>query len=266
MNGESVLLALRSAGGLATCVVGAALAMRMLRLASRTRKLPELMIGLHMVTLVLGYLIEFAGMEIADAHPSTGIALRAIANLLYAVCIFVYLLFTWKVFAPETRWAPILVIVMTLALAVGWIGEVLTTDFGFSAARFLRPWFWLAFIPRIVGVGWASFEALSHHAKLRRRMRLGLADPITTNRLLLWALAALSESAIYVAVTVTILAGRPDGFLNGNAALWVSAFGVSGATCMWLGFFPPGGYQRWLEARAQPTPHPASSSTSQPER
>lgn len=250
MDRESLFLIIRSAGGLSTCVVGVALAIRMLRLASRTRALPELMIGLHMVALVSGYLVEFVGMEIASGHPSLGIWLRGTGNLLYAVSIFVYLVFTWRVFAPKSRWAPILVVVTTLALAVGWTGELLTTDFGFGAARFAAPWFWIAFLPRMVGVGWASIEALSHHAKLRRRIALGLADPVATNRMLLWALAALSEWMIYFAVVVTILAGRPDGFLTGDAAFWVSAFGVAGSICMWVGFFPPQRYRRWIENRA----------------
>ena len=250
MDGESLFLVVRSIGGLSTCIVGVALALRMLRLARRTRQLPELTIGLHMVALVLGYLIEFAGMEIGSRHPSAGIWLRGTANLLYAVSIFVYLLFTWKVFAPASRWAPTLVAATTLALVVGWTGEVLTTDFGFSAARFAEPWFWIAFVPRMIGMGWASFEALSHHSRLRRRIALGLADPVAANRLLLWALAALFEWMIYLAVAITILAGCPDGFLTGDAALWVSAFGVAGASCMWFGFFPPQRYQRWVEDRA----------------
>jgi hypothetical protein len=250
MDGDSLFLIVRSAGGLSICVVGIALAMRMLRLARRTRELPELMIGLHMVALVLGYLIEFLGMELASSHPTTGIWMRGTANLLYALSIFVYLLFTWKVFAPTSRWVPMFVVATTLALAVGWTGEVLTTDFGFSAARFAAPWFWIAFVPRMIGVGWASFEALSHHAQLRRRIPLGLADPLATNRLLLWALAALSEWLIFLAVAITILAGRPEGFLTGNAALWVSAFGVGGSICMWMGFFPPQRYRRWIEDRA----------------
>ena len=99
-------------------------------------------------------------------------------------------------------------------------------------------------------MGWASFEALSHHSRLRRRIALGLADPVAANRLLLWALAALFEWMIYLAAAITILAGRPDGFLTGDAALWVSAFGVAGASCMWFGFFPPQRYQRWVEERA----------------
>jgi hypothetical protein len=250
MDGESLFLIVRGAGGLSTCVVGVALAVRMLRLARRTHQLPELMIGLHMVALVMGYLIEFVGMEIGTSHPSVGIGLRGTANLLYAVSIIVYLLFTWKVFAPQSRWAPMLVMITTLALVVGWTGEVVTTDFGFDPARFAGPWFWIAFVPRMIGVGWASFEAVLHHSKLRRRLSLGLAEPLATNRLLLWGLAALSEWMIYLAVAITILAGRPDGFLTGNAALWVSAFGVGGSICMWIGFFPPQGYRQWIEDRA----------------
>ena len=259
MSGENLFLIVRSAGGLSTCVVGVVLAVRMLRLARRTRQLPELMIGLHMVALVLGYSIEFIGMEIGSSQPIAGIWLRGTANLLYAVSIFVYLLFTWKVFAPKASWAPVLVMMSTLALAVGWSGEVLTTDFDFSPARFAGPWFWIAFAPRMIGVGWASFEALIHHSKLRRRLSLGLAEPLATNRLLLWGLAALSEWMIYLSVAITILAGQPDGFLTGNAALWVSAFGVGGSTCMWIGFFPPRRYERWIQERAASKSGPAYS-------
>lgn len=249
MGAESLLVVARSAGGLSMCVVGVVLAARMLRLARRTRELPELTVGLHMVALVLGYVLEFVGIQVAGSSPSAGFWLGGTANLLYAISIHVYLLFTWKVFVPNSRIAAGFVCAATLALAAGWLGEVLTTDFGFGAARFAAPWFWLAFVPRMIGMGWASFEALSHHAKLRRRVALDLADPTAANRLLLWALAALSECLIYCVVTITILAGRPDGFLTGTAALWVSAFGAIASTCMWLGFFPPRRYQRWLEGR-----------------
>jgi hypothetical protein len=101
IGGDSLFLIVRSAGGLSACIVGVVLAARMLRLARRTQELPELMIGLHMVALVLGYLIEFVGMEMGSRHPSAGMGLGGTANILYAVSIFVYLLFTWKVFAPS---------------------------------------------------------------------------------------------------------------------------------------------------------------------
>lgn len=250
MDAETLFALVRSTGGLAMCIVGGVLAVRMLRLARRTRELPELTIGLHMVALILGYVIEFVGMEIANSHPSLGVWLRGTANLLYAASIFAYLVFTWKVFRPQSRFAAALVVVGVVALATGWAGEVATSHFGFDAARFARPWFWIAFVPRMIGMGWASFEALLHHSKLRLRIPLGLAEPVASNRMLLWGLAALSEWLIYAAVAITILAGQPDGFLTGDAALWVSAFGASAATCMWLGFFPPRSYRRWIEARA----------------
>ena len=138
---------------------------------------------------------------------------------------------------------------------MGWAGEVLTTDFGFEIDRFERPWFWLAFVPRMVGMGWASIEAIRHHSKLRLRLNLGLADPVATNRLLLWALAALCEGLIYSAVAITILAGEPDGYLLGDAALWVSAFGACASACMWLGFFPPRQYRQWVASGTALDPH-----------
>jgi hypothetical protein len=252
MDEGALLLIARSTGGLLMCVAGGVLATKMLRLARRTRALPEMAIGLHMVALVLGYLIEFAGIQIAEVSPTGGVWLRGSANLLYAASIFAYLLFTWKVFLPQSRVASGLVVLMTLALGVGWTGEVLTCDFGFDTQRFERPWFWLAFIPRMIGMGWASLEAIRHHSKLRLRLALGLADPVATNRILLWALAALCEWLIYSVVAIAILTGEPDGYLLGDAALWVSAFGVGASACMWLGFFPPRQYRLWLTSRTAP--------------
>jgi len=136
------------------------------------------------------------------------------------------------------------------ALVVGWSGEVLTSNFDFGTERFEAPWFWVAFVPRLICMGWATAEALIEYRRARRRTRLGLSEPLVTNRFLLWGLAALSELLIYVAVMVGILRGVPSDFLNGNTALFVSALGMSAAITILLAFLPPRAYRRWIEARA----------------
>ena len=47
-------------------------------------------------------------------------------------------------------------------------------------------------------------------------------------------------------VMVSILRGVPADFLNGTAAIFVSALGLSAAVTILLAFLPPGSYRRWL--------------------
>jgi hypothetical protein len=202
------------------------------------------------VVLVLGYGIEFTGIETSTSWPVGAVWLRGIGNLLYAVSIALYFVFTWRVFRPKSAIAAGTAICGTAALAIGFTGEILTGDFGFEADRFEQPWFWIAFVPRLVCMGWAVVEASLHAAQLLRRVRVGLAEPVLANRLQLWGLAACGEFSIYAVVAATILAGQPDGFLTGVPALLVSAFGVAAAAAMWLAFMPPAAYLRWVEQRS----------------
>lgn len=247
---ESALLSLlRMIGFAALGVVALAVGVKMLSLTWRTREFPEAAIGVHILLLMLGYTVEFVGIEGTARFGILAVLLRGIGNLCYVVAILVYLLFTWQVFRPGSRVAAVVACASILALVVGWSGEVFTSDFDFGADRFRAPWFWVAFVPRLVCMGWATFEALYEYRRARRRTRLGLSDPLVTNRFLLWGLAALSEFLIYVAVMSGILRGVPSNFLNGGTALIVSALGMSAAITILLAFLPPRAYCRWIESR-----------------
>ncbi len=247
---ESALLGLsRMIGFVALGGVSLAVGIRMLSLTWRTREFPEAAIGVHILFLMLGYSVEFVGIEGAEEFGMFAVLLRGVANLCYVISILVYLLFTWRVFRPGSRVAAVIASVSILALVVGWSGEVFTSNFDFDADRFRAPWFWIAFVPRLVCMGWAASEALLVYRRSRRRTRVGLSDPLITNRLLLWGLAALFECLIYVAVMVGILRGVPSDFLNGSTAFVVSALGMSAAIAILLAFLPPRAYCRWVESR-----------------
>ncbi len=249
---ESALLSLsRMIGFVALGVVAVAVGIKMLSLTWRTREFPEAAVGVHILVLMLGYSVEFAGIEGADEFGMFAVLLRGVGNLCYVVAILVYLLFTWRVFRPGSRVAAVVACSSILALVVGWSGEVFTSDFDFGADRFQAPWFWIAFVPRLVCMGWAAGEALLEYRRARRRTRLGLSEPLVTNRFLLWGLAALSECLIYVAVMSGILRGVPSDFLNGTTALVVSALGMSAAITILLAFLPPRAYRCWVESRHQ---------------
>jgi hypothetical protein len=228
--------------GVAAVFVG----VRMLQITWRTGQFPEAAIGTHMLVLMLGYGVEFAGVEAATALGPRAEVLRGLGNLCYAVAIFVSLLFAWRVFRPGSRAAGWVVACCGAALVVGWTGEALTSHFDFGRERFAAPWFWIAFLPRLVCMAWAAGEALHEYGLARRRLRLGLSDAVVANRFLMWGLATLAELGIYAVVMISILRGVPSDFLTGTSALVVSALGLSAAVTITLAFLPPRSYRRWL--------------------
>jgi hypothetical protein len=160
-------------------------------------------------------------------------------------------LFTWRVFRPHSRAAAAAFLGFTLgsvALLTGYAGADALGD-----PLYRGRWFWSEAALHLLALAWASAEALRYHARMRRRLRLGLADPVVANRFLVWGIAvAAAFGAVAVPVAFEALgAANETGLLAGITAAFalVSALGYS------LTFFPPPAYRRFLARRA---PAPAA--------
>jgi hypothetical protein len=172
------------AGFAAFFVVSLGVGVRLLALARRTRRAPELLVGLA----VLGI-------------GPVGFGLQAVASL------------------PELAdFAEALAATSAAALALGW------------------------------GAG----EAFAYWGSLRRRARLGLADPVLVNRFLMWAVSA-SAAALGTVIGVGASLATGEAMLALPAVLASSsAFGFVAALGMWLAFAPPRAYVAWIAgARAR---------------
>ncbi|MBW2493398.1 MAG: hypothetical protein JRE43_01505 [Deltaproteobacteria bacterium] len=98
----------------------------------------------------------------------------------------------------------------------------------------------------MVPVAWACFESTAEHVRARRRVRIGLCEPIVCNRLLLWAsFAALQLCGLVVTVGQYAEFERTGVFTAGWDYLY-SATSVSSLVMMWVAFFPPAFYRRWI--------------------
>ncbi len=99
---------------------------------------------------------------------------------------------------------------------------------------------------------WGSAEALVYWRKMRRRLRLGLADPVVTNRFFLWGLGAgaagLGTAIGMVAQLVTGLPPLQMPWITLSSSL----HGLTAAVALWLAFVPNQAYLRFIEARARP--------------
>jgi hypothetical protein len=104
--------------------------------------------------------------------------------------------------------------------------------------------------PVLAAYLWTGWESLRYHGLMRRRVRLGLADPAVCDRLLLWGLMALVVAAGVLLNTVA-LALQISIFESPWILLGSSATGLAQALLLVLAFAPPRAYLAWVRARAR---------------
>ena len=227
----------------ASVVVG----LRLLALARRTRELPELCIG---AALLLGGGIAYALVQASLALRPTSIPLAlavARAGVLTAATGSLALLFaTWRIFRPGERLGAALFATGAALVAMAALLVFATTPDG--ERNVSDPVYWTLTAAASLAYAWSALESLRYHALLRRRERIGLADPELADRFRLWGVAAASAVAIY-AVGVVNRVLVPVG-VHPVAMAIQSCVGLVAATSIWLAFFPPAAYRRRFTARA----------------
>jgi hypothetical protein len=136
------------------------------------------------------------------------------------------------------------VAVLGLAMLAGFVGSGALGDWG--GYRNDHAWVWLENAAQLAAYLWASGEAAAYYAKLRRRQRIGLADPVVVNRILLWAVYGGAFAASQL-VWMAVVAWSES--LTALDPVMV-ALSVGGQLALWLAFAPPLPYRRWLAANA----------------
>jgi len=241
------------------------LAAHLLARARRSRELAPLLLGVHLLlALGFGYVLCAAGMAMAmlTAHPSP----RWVAGLLgtgYACSISgltAALVFNARVFWPGERWPLALGAVFLAAMVTGWLGYA--TSGALATGRYVGGWVFLLYAGMIATNLWVGIQPLVYHAKLRKRVPLGLAEPIVADRFLLWGLGSLARALMILLGPVSELALDrlgPDARLSYTSVALVGAslLGLATSVAYWLTFNPTAAYARWVETRYR-----GSSSTS----
>jgi hypothetical protein len=220
---------------------------RLLFLAYRSRALPELLLGASLVLGgTLGGPMEAAGLSAGlEFGPQLAGRLLLIGMLFGMTGFLCQGLFIWRVFRPGERWAGTLVGVLLVCLLAAMCG--FATRGAFTTAEIPIPWFCLALAGRVCTSCWLAFEGFHYYGLMKRRLSLGLADPVVTNRFLLWAVAGVSG-------VVLLLTAVPPVFLDPlkHKPLLIldlfifSAAGMISSVLYWLTFFPTAAYRRRL--------------------
>jgi hypothetical protein len=232
-------------------VLGTWVGVRILARSRADHSLPELAVGLALVAfcgvtqpLSLARVV-LEGRIGPDAHA----LLQVVPSLSAAVAAICLYLFTWRVFRPHVPWAALL-FAGGSALAL-WAAAGSAT-LAFYESRF-QPnltgrWIAISALSFAVCFAWAGGESLIYWTRLRRRMRLGLADALLVNRFLLWGSACSVSFAIDLVLAACAWQGV-DFNRDQSVRVLVSVSSLVQAIAWYLGFTPPAWYTRRIGAR-----------------
>jgi len=243
------LLALTSA--VAFVAVGATVGVKLLRLARRTRALPETLVGASL--LLLSAVAWPLLLIVSTPEPPPDVVLRigwAGAALAMALGWSGVFLFTWRVFRSDAGWGRWLAgLGISVELGAGLAGAVravLVAD----PHLLRRPWAsgLVLLVGALVVYGWTAFESFRYCALLRRRIPLGLADPLVADRFGLWGFTAMFG---FVSIAPAVLAQLSGGDPNSPSShLVVGVFGLLSSAALYVAFLPPAAYVRRARTRA----------------
>jgi len=233
---------------LASGIVGVRLLVR----ASRSHGLPELLAGLSYIGApAVGYPLAIVSSQMHDRAFATPMYVVGETLLVFGCCCFLF--FTVKVFRPSAQWALGLAALGSAILVWSGIGIVhawLTyTDPLEVAAHAKAP---LAAMVAVLALSyvWTALEGGRYWRMMRKRMALGMADAVVTNRFFLWTLSGLTSVA-WISVSAIMLASGENLARNPVNVSVTCLGGIVNTVFLVLIFMPPAAYTRWVQRSAR---------------
>jgi hypothetical protein len=252
----------------ASLALAAAVGVRLLWRAARGASGPEVWLAGYfvcgaflssLINIVLYSSLGDRGLAISDEAFSGALT---VSTFLVGVAGTSAYVFTWKTFRPDAAWARALVLVAVAVFASTWAFQAATGRFVLVVMP--GPAFWTERAFFCGAFAWAAAESFRYYAAQRRRLRIGLAEPVVVNRFWLWGawasatgLLALSELIARIAYVWTtgeterVLVDRAMPIIVATVAT-TSSVGAVAVACLWLTFFPSRRYTAWIDASRPP--------------
>ncbi len=232
--------AIQTAGMLAFSCVGLATGLHLIR-QIRGGAAP----GIHRLAVVCIFVggaslgLNVAGQIRAFGTGPEGEVACIVGDLGVRVAMAGIGVFAWRVFRPDSAWAPVLAGAMALVLLAGFVAEIryqpslVTQD----------PNLWSGHLTQLgvaLPFAWSAVETWLQWQPARKRLRLGLTTPEVVQRYALWVAATTGFVAV---CAMASLAAAADG--AGSPVLAEAARGVRGllylgiVACVWWGLLAP---------------------------
>ena len=227
-------------------LVGLLVSIRLLALWRQTRQWPELAAALGLLGIgPLGFCVLMTGIVLFRGTPWMPY-FRAAGLGVQALGFVATVSFTWRVFRPKERWAAILMAGLSLALIGTGIGMIVSP----FVPGHLEPHQHADIILKILALGWGAFESLRYWWTFRKRVALGLADPLVSASFLMWGITSGAGALGFVIVYAAMASLPPGGHPSTPVNLVLSGIGLVAAVSLYLSFLPPQAYRHRVEAHA----------------
>ncbi len=227
-------------------LIATVVGLRLLRIALRTRKAPETGIGLAVFTLGFGTAGMMVGQILASrGETALGQAMAVLGFALVTAGTAGLYLAIRVIFRPNSPWAAILAFtgsgfmigafawrIVTGGTPTPW--DEMTANAVFLAGR--------AFI-----YAWGAFESFRYALLLRRRLALGLAEPMAVAQLICWGIAStcIGASVATISYGTFVLGARPATWPAGISI--ISGVSLTACLAIWLAFMAPASLRRRVE-------------------
>lgn len=165
-------------------------------------------------------------------------AVSLLANMLGIASFFI---FTVSVFRPTALWAHTVAGAAIACMGMAGVGTVAALAVSpNTASSFEVTWGWSGTFNAmcVLCFGWMGVEGLYEWWRSRRRLALGLCDPVVSNRLLMWGVFGSSTTLLCLVLMGVLLSGKST-VTDPVAQLGQAFFGIVSSGAATLAFFPP---------------------------
>lgn len=226
---------------------------QLLRLAARTRSLPELTLGAGLTAISLvGMPASAIGRSAAWIGTPVGDGLFAVGVAIAHAGLALFFVFTWVVFRRPSPWARLAALAGAGALALSAAGLLRVGLGSTDMARVFvqtRP-FAIATVTLVaLAFLWNGLESARYARMLRRRLTLGLADPVVLDRFRLWAVVGFASAIQSGVLAATMAAGRPP-LTEPLPLATIAVMSTCSGAGWYLSFLPPAAYLERVRRRA----------------
>ena len=224
---------------------------RLVRVWWRTRQVPEGCLGLGLVIITCSMPLSGVGRVPTLALEPAGRICFSLGLVATAISLSLIVFFNYWVFRRSSRWARLLMwsLCMTLGAAVVYMSAANFSGDSITAIKqTMRPGTVSLMSAILLSFLWGGAESFRYRAALRRRLELGLGDPVIVNRFLLWGIANVTCSLLMIVIIGCVLSGMT--ILREPAPLVaIAAAGGSMSATWYLTFFAPQSYRHFIRER-----------------